>query len=101
MTTEAGMGVQLVCAWPDRYWRTQLRLVQGATAADALAAATAELGAAGIDPAGLSLAVFGRGVEAWTVLRDGDRLELLRPLLLSPQQARVARAKAARGGVRK
>jgi putative ubiquitin-RnfH superfamily antitoxin RatB of RatAB toxin-antitoxin module len=99
--TEAEIGVQLVYAWPDRYWSLDLKLPAGATAATALSSAATALVEAGIDSTDLGLAIFGRGVETRTVLRDGDRLELLRPLLLSPQAARTARAAAARRGLRK
>lgn len=41
--------------------------------------------------AGLSLAVWGRRCEADQVLRDGDRLEVLRPLRVDPKVARRER----------
>ncbi len=101
VTTEDRMRVQLVHAWPDRYWQHELQLPANASVADALVAAQDELRGAGIDAQSLGLAVFGRGVDSQTALRDGDRLELLRPLQLSPQQARAARAAAARRSQRK
>ena len=101
MTIERDIAVQLVCAWPDHYWRKDLELASGASVADALAAAAPALREAGIETAALSVAVFGKSVQSQTRLRDGDRLELLRPLLLSPQEARAARAKAARSSQRK
>ena len=99
--TEARIRVQLVHAWPDRYWSMALELPTGTTAGEAVLACREGLAAAAIDAEGLSLAVFGRAVEANARLRDGDRLELLRPLLLSPQQARASRAAAARRAARK
>ena len=47
---------------------------------------------AGFDFATLAFAVWGRPVTATTLLRDGDRLELLRPLLADPKLARRRRA---------
>jgi putative ubiquitin-RnfH superfamily antitoxin RatB of RatAB toxin-antitoxin module len=38
--------------------------------------------------------VFGVRATGETVLRDGDRLELLRPLLADPKDARRRRAEA-------
>jgi putative ubiquitin-RnfH superfamily antitoxin RatB of RatAB toxin-antitoxin module len=38
------------------------------------------------------LAVFGRAATPATVLHDGDRIELLRPLLADPKQRRRERA---------
>jgi putative ubiquitin-RnfH superfamily antitoxin RatB of RatAB toxin-antitoxin module len=101
VTTEGEICVQLIYAWPDRYWSLDLKLPTGAKAADALSAALGSLDEAGIETADLSLAIFGRGVEGKVRLRDGDRLELLRPLLVSPQAGRAGRAAAARRASRK
>ena len=92
--TEA-LQVELVHAWPDRCWGLRLQLPSGARVADALAAAARPLEAAGIDPSVLGLAVYGRSVGPSAPLRDGDRIELLRPLQASPRDARASRAAAA------
>ena len=60
------------------------------TAADALAAATPYLPADATHDT--TTAVFGQAVESGWVLDDGDRVELLRPLLADPKQARRERA---------
>ena len=88
--------IELVHAWPERCWSHRVELAPGATVGDALAAASGPMVQAGIDPALLGLAVFGRTASAATRLRDGDRIELLRPLQASPRQARANRAAAAR-----
>jgi putative ubiquitin-RnfH superfamily antitoxin RatB of RatAB toxin-antitoxin module len=47
----------------------------------------------------LSFAVFGRRATTATPLHDGDRVELLRPLLVDPKEARhrrVAKKRALR-----
>lgn len=43
-----------------------------------------------------SVGIWGRATSAETVLRDGDRVELYRPLAADPQEARRRRAKQAR-----
>jgi putative ubiquitin-RnfH superfamily antitoxin RatB of RatAB toxin-antitoxin module len=73
-----------------------LALPAGACVGDALAHAGDALQAAGLDASQLGLAVFGRTASPATRLRDGDRIELLRPLQASPRQAREGRAAAAR-----
>ena len=96
VTTSAAQGsairVEVVYALPERYWSVRLELPGGATVAQALA--MAEIGGlagdAEIDPA--RLAVFSRPVLPSTVLRDGDRVEILRPLLVDPKHGRRARA---------
>ncbi len=44
--------------------------------------------------------IFGRPVELDTPVRDGDRVEIYRPLIADPKQARRERAKK-RGGTPK
>lgn len=80
--------VEVVRAWARRHERRLLDLPAGATVADALAAAAFD----GDPPA--AVAVFGEAVDADRPLADGDRIELLRPLLLDPKEARRRRAAA-------
>ena len=46
-----------------------------------------------IDLARAGLGIFGRVVSPDTPLRDGDRVEIYRPLMADPKQARRTRAK--------
>lgn len=92
----AGVAVQVVRAFPDRADVLDLRLHDGAHVADALAAAQA----AGWDTSEAEvtgIAVYGRLVDVAQGLRDGDRVELLRPLVADPKQQRRARAVPPRG----
>lgn len=86
--------VEVVYALPGQSWSAPFKLPAGSTAAQALALAMS----AGLDgrigPETLQMAVFGRIVEAGAKLRDGDRLELLRPLTMDPKQRRRIRASA-------
>jgi hypothetical protein len=68
-----------------------LSLPAGSTVADAVQASglLARHGLA--DAAGLGLALWGRAVDASATLRDRDRVELLRPLLVDPKEARRLR----------
>jgi uncharacterized protein len=81
--------VEVVMAWPRRHLARRLRLEEGATVADAVAAA-------GFDRALLAQveghAIHGLRVQPGERLRDGDRVELLRPLQLDPKEARRRRA---------
>ena len=84
--------VEVVYALPERYWSVRLELPGGATVADALALAGKQPGFVGVDVEPAGLAVFSRPVTSDTPLRDGDRVEILRPLLADPKQARRERA---------
>ena len=85
------MRVTLVRAWQDRHEQALIEAPAGASVGDALRAAgwALEAGFAG-------LAVFGVAATEATQLRDGDRIELLRPLQMDPKQARRLRAQRAR-----
>jgi len=84
--------VEVVLAWPDRVLQRQLELAEDATVAEAVEAAALEGSEA--CPA---TAVFGVMAGPEQVLQDGDRVELLRPLLADPKDNRRRRAKARRG----
>ncbi|GAB2654476.1 RnfH family protein [Arenimonas aestuarii] len=91
----APLRIEVVCAHPGRAWQLQVQLPPGATVADALAAADLPAKVPGlvVDPE--CLAIFGRAVTPGEALRDGDRVEVLRPLLIDPMQARRRRARDA------
>ncbi len=80
------MRVELVYALPERAEQRTLELPAGATARDALAAAGfTEVHAVG---------VFGKRVPLDQALREGDRVEIYRPLAVDPKEARRRRARA-------
>ncbi len=73
---------------------TTLSLPIGTTVAEALEAeAHAVEEPAEPDAAPTAVAVFGERVGFGYVLADGDRIEVLRPLLADPKDARRQRAK--------
>ncbi len=73
-----------------------LELPAGATLADALARLDDPLLEKAIASGGLRPAIYGERVRASQVLRDGDRLELLGPLIADPKQSRGRRAEVQR-----
>lgn len=81
-----GICVEVVRAWPRRHDIVTLTLPRDATVADAIAASGMMLD--GI----IGYAVHGERVASSDALRDGDRLELLRPLLADPKETRRRRA---------
>lgn len=80
--------VEVVRAWPRRHRSVALDLSEGATVADAIAVC-------GLPLEGVTdQAVFGERAAPSQVLRHGDRIELLAPLLVDPKEARRRRAVA-------
>jgi putative ubiquitin-RnfH superfamily antitoxin RatB of RatAB toxin-antitoxin module len=81
--------VEVVLAWPDRAALKVLTLAEGTTVAEGIALAGIE--GSGQCPA---VAVHGLLAKPDQVLREGDRVELLRPLLADPKDNRRRRARA-------
>jgi len=82
--------VEVVLAWPDRVESRLLELADGARVGEAITAAAID-GSADCP----AVAVHGLLANASKVLNDGDRVELLRPLLADPKDNRRRRARGA------
>jgi len=85
------IAVEIAYADPERQLLRKVEIAANSTVAEALAASgIADELPAGFEPAGLG--IFGRMVTPDTRLADGDRVELYRPLLADPKEARRRRA---------
>ena len=83
------MKVEVVRAWPRRFESVWVELPADATVVQALAASGWK------DDADIvACAVFGVRADGETVLHEGDRVELLRPLVADPKDARRRRAES-------
>lgn len=82
------MKVEVIRAWPRRFESAHLDLPDGSTVGDAVAQARTTIG----EGDEVEIAVFGVRATPQTPLRDGDRIELLRPLIADPKDARRRRA---------
>ena len=80
------MKVEVVLAWPRRFESVRLDLPEGTTVGEAI-----ERSGLALDGV-VAVAVHGLRVERDAPLRDGDRVELLRPLQVDPKEARRRRA---------
>ena len=83
----ARLRVEVVHALAQRQDVVPLRLDEGSTVGEAVAAC-------GLAAASLRYGIGGREVRLDQELRDGDRVELLRPLALEPREARRLRARS-------
>jgi uncharacterized protein len=80
-------------ATPERQWLWPVNLPDGATVAEALVQARAQ--SAGIEvPWEADVGIFGELCDRSAVPRDGDRIEIYRPLRLDPKESRRERARA-------
>jgi len=87
----ADITVEVVLALPGRMRRWEVKLGEGATVEQAVAAADLGEDTALVDPR--RLGVFGRLATPGQVLHAGDRVEIYRPLALDPKDARRRRAR--------
>jgi uncharacterized protein len=78
--------VEVVCAFPDEVKLVEVKLPSGATVRDALDASGMIAGGA--------VGMFGKVVGVETRLKDGDRVEIYRPLTADPKEQRRRRAAA-------
>lgn len=85
------MKIQVVYALPDAQFVKPLELVQGATLEQALIQ-SGVCQAMGLDqPFSGKVGIWGKVRPLDTVLKDGDRIELYRPRLADPKEARRKR----------
>lgn len=87
------IGVEVAYAERQRQFLRRVELQGGAIVADALQASGIER-ELGIDASALAVGLWSRPVTHETVLRDGDRVELYRPLQVDPKESRRRRAAA-------
>ena len=91
------LAVEVVYALPQRQWRILLRLPPGSRVADAIDRSNLRLSVRDLVVDDDHVGVFGRAVTLDTPLRDGDRVEILRPLQCDPKEVRRQRAARDRG----
>ena len=88
--------IRVVYALPDHQATVDLQLPPGTSLNEAVARSglLEKFPEAAARP--LSCAIFGRAVPLTYELRDGDRIEILRPLLIDPKQSRREAAQRSR-----
>jgi putative ubiquitin-RnfH superfamily antitoxin RatB of RatAB toxin-antitoxin module len=88
----ARIRVSVVHAEPGRVFSVNLALPQGATLADAIEQSGVRSARPDIEIRDDHLGIFARRASPQTILRDGDRVEIYRPLKIDPKEARRMRA---------
>lgn len=98
------IAVEVLLALPERAWSMRMTLADGAVVADAVRQARLNPNwprLPQIDASNYSYGIYGRPVTLATLLRDGDRIDLLRPLVADPMDQRRRRAALNRLTVKK
>lgn len=90
---ERTVRVEVVYAGPEQLVRRRVELAGGSTVMQAIVASgmVAMLPGEAIDPS--RLGIFARKVAPDRLVREGDRIEIYRPLALDPMEARRRRAR--------
>jgi len=96
MPDEGGIGVEVCYARPDVQAVVALTVPAGTTALDAVKRSGLARRFPELEGAVNPLGVFGKRVADDYVLKDGDRVEILRPLTADPKEARRKRAAKAK-----
>ncbi|SFR59191.1 hypothetical protein SAMN05216203_1638 [Marinobacter daqiaonensis] len=93
------MRVEVAYATPEKQEIVPVLVEEGATMLEAVRLSRIEELFPGLDPDVADMGIFGKVVKspADHVLREGDRVELYRPLKIDPKQARLNRAKKKQG----
>ena len=90
------MRVSIVYLTVDRAWSQVLEVPEGSTLADAVSASRLLVDHAELRGAALDIGVHGHVREPHSRLREGDRVEVYRPLTVDPKEARRIRAEVRR-----
>ena len=94
MTARDGpIAVEVVYALPDTQMLIGLKVAPGTTARQAIEQSGILRRFPQIDPACRKIGIFGKAARPDVVLKEGDRVEIYRPLIADPKDARRRRAK--------
>jgi len=84
--------VEVAYALPEKQALLSLTVAAGTTVVEAARQSGIAEQFEGIDLDNAKLGIFGKVVAPGQVLRDGDRVEIYRPLIADPKEVRKARA---------
>jgi hypothetical protein len=84
--------VEVAYVEPGRQFLRAVDVAAGATVAEAIAASGVGAAFPHLDVANGKVGIFSRPATHDRVLRDGDRVEIYRPLIVDPKAARRRRA---------
>lgn len=94
------IAVEIAYALPGEQLILRLEVPAGTTLQDAVRRSGMLERFPQIDPARDRVGIFSRPAQWTEVLHEGDRIEIYRPLVVDPKEARRRRAEVARGGKR-
>jgi putative ubiquitin-RnfH superfamily antitoxin RatB of RatAB toxin-antitoxin module len=88
--------IEIAYAEPQRAIVKAIRVPAGSSVADAMRQAALDADFGDVDLEHSALGIFGKVIRPEQPLKDGDRIEIYRPLAADPKTARRARVQQAR-----
>jgi len=88
------LSVEVVLATPERQVLLTVNVEAGASVADVIASSGLESKFSDLAVADLAVGIWGKRVSRDSAVNAGDRVELYRPLVVDPREARRQRARA-------
>ncbi|MBF1285639.1 RnfH family protein [Neisseria sicca] len=83
--------IEIVYGLPDKQVLKKLNMQNGCTVREAVCQSGLDEIFSELDLRTVPLGIFGKSVKDETLLRDKDRIEIYRPLLIDPKEARRKR----------
>ena len=83
--------IEIVYGLPDRQYLRAMQVQEGTTARQAVLQSGLKQEIPNLDLATAPLGIFGKRVKDDALLRTRDRIEIYRPLLIDPKEARRRR----------
>ena len=96
--SEPTLRVEVAYALPERQWLKRLEVPNGCTAVEAIRLSGLPEAVPFTLDAETPVGIFSRKVAQDQVLREGDRVEVYRPLIADPKESRRRRAEGAKTG---
>ncbi len=96
MSDDGTIAVEVAYALPAEQAIVPVRVKEGTTALEAAQQSGITERFHGIDLENSKLGIFGKAVSPGQALREGDRVEIYRPLVADPKEVRKARAARAK-----
>ncbi len=90
------ISIEVAYALPHKQALVETTVPEGTTALEAAKASGISERFGGIDLDNAKFGIFGKAVPAKQVLREGDRVEIYRPLIADPKEVRKERAAKAK-----
>ena len=96
MTEQTMINIEVAYALDNKQALLPLQVPEGTTAVEAAKQSGITDKFEGIDLENAKLGIFSKVVSPTQVLREGDRVEIYRPLIADPKEVRKARAAKAK-----